>query len=104
MSVIDGASVFVSFLITWSIGLLPPVFIRYAFVKHPLAKWPAIAICALFWVINILLFTALGSQSKTHTALLLVAFVSYWIFRLGPTAEDLTKDREKTEQLLGKIR
>jgi hypothetical protein len=50
-----------------------------------------------------MLFTALGSQSKTHTALVLIAFVSYWIFRLGPTADDLAKDREKTEQLRRKI-
>ena len=51
-------------------------------------KWPAIGICALFWLFNVILFTALGSKSKTHFALPLVAFVSYWILlRTGKVKE-----------------
>jgi len=84
---LDATTLIVSFVITWSIGLLPPVLIRYAFLKHPLAKWPAIGTCALFWMINIVLFTAIGSKSKTHGALALIAFVSYWILRQGTAAK-----------------
>ena len=78
---IDATTMIVSFVITWAIGLLPPVLIRYTFIKRPLAKWPAIGTCVLFWVINIILFTAMGSKSKTHSALVLIAFVSYLILR-----------------------
>jgi|SaaInlStandDraft_4_1057021.scaffolds.fasta_scaffold78335_2 hypothetical protein len=84
MNEYDAATIALSFLITWSIGLLPPVLIRYAIIRRPLSKWVAIAVCAVFWFANIIIFTALGSQSKTHAALYLIAFVSYWILRKEP--------------------
>ena len=37
----------------------------------------------VFWFTNIVIFTALGSQSKTHRALFLVAVASYYILRRG---------------------
>lgn len=85
---LDTTTVVVSFIITWSIGLLPPVLIRYAILKRPIAQMPAIGICALLWVINIVLFTAMGSQSKTHGALALAALVSYWILRKETTTKN----------------
>lgn len=83
MEKMDAATLILSFVITWSIGLLPPLLIRYVFLKRPIAKWPAIGTCALFWVLNIIIFTFMGSQSKTHFALTLIAFVSYWLLRRG---------------------
>lgn len=85
---LDATTIIVSFIITWSVGLLPPALIRYAILKRPIPKWPAIGTCALFWVINIVLFTAMGSKSKTHGALVLIAFVSYWILRQGTAAKN----------------
>ena len=81
MHEMDAAALIMSFVVTWSIGLLPPVLIRCVFLKRPIAKWPSIGICALFWIVNIFLFTLMGSQSKTHIVLTLIAFVSYWILR-----------------------
>lgn len=71
----------VSVVVTWAIGLLPPVLIRFAFLKRPIGKWPALATCAFFWLFNFVLFTFLGSRSKTHTVLILIAMASYWILR-----------------------
>lgn len=84
MNEYDAATIALSFLITWSIGLLPPLLIRYVIIRRPLSKWVAIAVCAVFWFTNIIIFTTLGSQSKTHAALYLIAFVSYWILRKEP--------------------
>jgi murein L,D-transpeptidase YcbB/YkuD len=70
-------------VITWSIGLLPPLVFRYVILKRPIAIWPAIGTSALFWLINIFLFTIMGSQSKRHGALALIATVSCWILRQG---------------------
>jgi hypothetical protein len=78
-----GLVLFLSFLFTWGIGLTPPLLIRFAFMRRPISKGWAIGIVALFWVFNLLLFTALGSQRKSHAALVLVAFVSYAILRKG---------------------
>ncbi len=72
-----------SFLITWSIGLVPPILIRFVFMRRPLGKGWTIGVVAILWAINIVIFTALGSQSKTHGALALVAFISYGILRKG---------------------
>lgn len=74
-----------SFLITWTVGLTPPLLIRFLFLRRSMRKWTAIAVCALFWSFNIVFFISIGSQSKTHGALLLVALVSYFILRSGRT-------------------
>jgi hypothetical protein len=87
-----GVVLFVSFLMTWGIGLTPPLLIRYVFVKRPISRGPAIALVVAFWFFNFLLFTALGSQSKTHSALLLVALVSYFILTKGATRKNKGKD------------
>lgn len=78
-----GLVLFLSFLFTWGVGLAPPLLIRFAIMRRPIGKGWAIGAVALFWVFNIVLFTALGSQSKSHGALALVAFASYAILRKG---------------------
>ena len=74
-------TIIVSFLLTWGLGLIPPVIIRYVIVRRPLSKPWAIGVVAFLWMVNIVIFTALGSQSKTHAALFLVAWVSYIILK-----------------------
>ncbi|MCK5374145.1 MAG: hypothetical protein KAJ40_02565 [Alphaproteobacteria bacterium] len=76
-----GFSILFAFLVTWGIGLTPPLLIRYALYRRPLNKWPAIGYCALLFFVNIVIFTALGSESKTHSALVLIALVSYYILK-----------------------
>lgn len=78
-----GLVLFLSFLFTWGVGLAPPLLIRFAIMRRPIGKGWAIGVIALFWVFNIVLFTVLGSQSKSHGALALVAFASYAILRKG---------------------
>jgi len=78
-----GLVLFLSFIFTWGVGLAPPLLIRFAIMRRPIGKGWAIGVVALFWVFNIVLFTALGSQSKSHGALALVAFASYAILRKG---------------------
>jgi hypothetical protein len=75
-----------SALLTWGVGLAPPLLIRFAWLRRPLPKRTALGVAALFWLLNLLLFTALGSESKTHTALILVAFASYAILKSGASA------------------
>jgi hypothetical protein len=72
-----------SVLLTWGIGLTPPLLIRFVFVRRPIGKGWAIGVVAVFWMANLLFFTAFGSQSKTHFALVLVAMASYAILRKG---------------------
>ena len=74
-------TIIVSFILTWGIGLIPPLIIRYAIVRKPLSKGWAIGLVIFLWMINIVIFTALGSQSKTHAALFLVAWTSYMILK-----------------------
>jgi hypothetical protein len=93
MNEYDVTTIGLSLVITWGFGLLPPVLIRYVIIRRPLSKWVAIAVCAVFWFVNITIFTALGSQSKTHAALYLIAFLSYWILRKEPK---LTTSSEET--------
>lgn len=64
-------TIIVSFVLTWGIGLIPPLLIRYAIVRKPLSKGWAIGLVIFLWMVNIVIFTVLGSQSKTHAALFL---------------------------------
>ena len=71
-------------LLTWIIGLTPPFVLRYLVIEKPLSNVWAISVCGLLWIVNMIIFIALGSKSKTHTALLLIALVSYWILHREP--------------------
>lgn len=74
-------TIIVSFVLTWGIGLIPPLLIRYAIIRRPLSKAWAIGLVALLWMVNIVIFTTLGSKNKTHAALFLVAWTSYIILK-----------------------
>ncbi len=49
----------VSFAITWSIGLILPVLIRFAFARKPLSKWASAGFAVLFFFVNLLLVSAI---------------------------------------------
>jgi hypothetical protein len=85
------AVLIVSFIITWSVGLTPPLLIRYAFIRKPISKKAAIPIVISFCILNIFLFTAIGSQSKSHFALFLAAVISYHILRKNGKHEPKAK-------------
>ena len=82
----------VSAFLTWGVGLTPPLLIRFAFLRRPISKGWAIGTAAIFWFINIIIFTALGSTSKTHGALFLVAWASYAILRKGAKEKSAYKE------------
>lgn len=98
---LDPITIIFSIVLTWGIGLTPPLVIRYAALKRPMEKWPAIGVCAFFWFLNIILFSALGSQSKTHAALTFVAFVSYWLLRKKGTAKEQAEHRASINEASG---
>lgn len=78
-----GLVLFLSLLFTLGVVLAPPLLIRFAIMRRPIGKGWAIGVVALFWVFNIAIFTALGSQSKSYVALALIAIASYAILRKG---------------------
>ena len=82
----------ISAILTWGIGLTPPLLIRFAFLRRPISKGWAIGIVVFLWFINFVLFTALGSESKTHAALFLVAWASYAILRKGAKKKSAYKE------------
>jgi len=75
----SAESLILSFVLTWVIGLLPPILIRFAITRKPIGKFLSGLISFIFLIINVILFSLLGSQSKTHGALMLVALVSYFV-------------------------
>jgi hypothetical protein len=80
--------IFMNLVLTWSLGLMPPLLLRFLIFRRPLGKWPAGSIVALLWVGNLLFFTALGSQSRTHGALVLVAIAAFFILSGGIDASE----------------
>ena len=94
---LDAITIVFGFVIICLIGLFPPLIVRYAILKRSIAKWPAIGTCALFWVINFVLFAAMGSQNKPHGALVLIAFLSYLIFRQGTAEKEIKVSMQASE-------
>jgi ribosomal protein L40E len=99
-------NIFLSFLITWGIGLLPILIIRFLIVRRPIGKFPAGFTCLVFLIFNVMLFEALGSQTKAHGALMLVSFVSFYILRYKTDSskiENLQKAEEASIENLDLI-
>lgn len=90
-----GLSIAVSAVLTWGIGLAPPLLLRFVFFRRPFGKWWAIGTVSIFWVFNLMLFLALGSQSKTHGALFLVAIVSFFILRKRAKEEQPLNEKNR---------
>ena len=88
----------ISALLTWGIGLAPPLITRFGILHHPMTKPGALVFVVVFWLFNVLLFTALGSTSRTHGALLLVAWASFAILRKGSRAYDEERKQKAEEE------
>lgn len=76
---ISAGDVVFSIILTWGWGLAAPLILRYAILKRPADKTIALFTVGGLWLLNIFIFTALESKSRSHAALFLVAAVSYWI-------------------------
>lgn len=74
-------SLIYSFIVTWTIGLLPPLIIRYGILRKNFSKKWAWVFVIVFWIINLIVFELRGSRSTNHIALVLVSYASYYIYR-----------------------
>jgi len=74
-------NIIVSFLVTWSLILFPPILIRLL-AKKPHTKLVSLVISIALFFTNIILFTVMGGQSKTHFATMLGAIFCYSILTI----------------------
>lgn len=74
-----------SAILTWGGGLLIPILLRYVFIRKPINKsWAKFLVVILFIIQFIIWVGFLGSTSKSHIALFLIAYVSYQILTKDP--------------------
>ena len=83
--------VILSIFFTWGLGLLVPILLRFFILKRPISKWVSLIVVFSVLFIQILISQAINSENRTHSALILVAFVSYWIMRKENKVKELTK-------------
>ncbi len=98
MQSISTSELILSFLLTWIIILVPPALIRII-SRKPLGKTMAICLCVLFYLVNIFIFIALGSQNKSHTVLIVGAWFSYYVFRWQTKASAARMVKEQSKAL-----
>ncbi len=78
----SSTELLISFIFTWTVILIPPVIVRFVFVRKPILSMNiAAAISGGLYIFNLMLFIALGSQSKTHAVLVLGAIACYNILK-----------------------
>ncbi len=85
-------SLIYSIVLTWFIGLLPVILIRYFLIRRPLSKTSSKLLVCVFWIVNLIIFFALGSKSSTHAALYIVGLVSYFVYRTNKSLKVLLSD------------
>ena len=80
MGNLSSIELLLSFVITWIVVMVPPAIIRFI-RRKPLSKGVAITLAIVLYFANIILFTAMGSQSKSHGALVIGAIFCYYVLR-----------------------
>ena len=75
-------SIFLSLIFTWGLGLAMPVLLRYKIFKRPVSKGIAFLVVFLVYILQLFISIALGNEGR-HTALALVAIVSFGILNKG---------------------
>lgn len=87
----DSFSSFVAFIIsmaiTWTLGLIIPVIIRYAIVRKPMNKGVSFLIAAINFFLNLYFWIYLdmqyGGGSKTHYVQYVMACVAFYLLSSG---------------------
>lgn len=84
----------ISAIFTWGIGLVPPLLIRFAFLRRPISKGWAVATVILFGFINFVIFSANAAArgGRIGGAFVLIAFASYAILRKGAKKKSAYKE------------
>jgi len=99
-----GAAAFLfPIMMTWCIGLIPPLLIRFIISKKQLSKKISILLSIVFFFVNIILFISLGSETKVHSALAFIGLISYIIFRYRrKTLEEKIEEKIKKKLIAKK--
>lgn len=98
MSDLSSIELLLSFVITWTVVLVPPAIIRFM-RRKPLTKWFALALAGILYFANIILFTAMGSQSKSHGALVIGAILGYYVLRWQTNSSAARSATEQRKEL-----
>lgn len=86
----------ISLLITWGVGLAPPLATRYVIVRRPLnrrtASWIAGGFSAFFWLGFRVIHGLLGERPGTGIVWVVIFFVARWIMTRGYINESATRE------------
>ena len=102
MNQIDFISIFFGIILTYGIGLLPALFIRFVLFRRAISKVWAIVICTvwfLIWSVHIFaLRSASGEEPRLSGGSFFMILISYYILSKGYIAQ--TKKTTKSDNNL----
>jgi hypothetical protein len=92
-------------ILTWGIGLLPPLVLRFVFLRKPMSRNGALALVTVFAFVNIILFFPPRSQSgiRNWGPFTLVAMASYHILRRKAKGRKVGQSRRGDEFRVGRL-
>lgn len=80
-------TILLGFIVTWGIGLAPPLLIRYVFLRRPLsrkaASWIAAGFSTFFWIGFLVISSVLDEKPGTGIVWIIIFFVARWIMSRG---------------------
>jgi hypothetical protein len=83
-------------IVTWIIGMVIPIMVRYVFFRKPLKKIHAVIIIAINVLIYIAAYTALVGSFKGSTVLIVMSFIGYTLLTKTTNSK---RDKKNTFQL-----
>ena len=90
----------VSTIFAWVVFLTPPTIIRFILIRKPIrSKIISLAISCLFFLLNVVLFSALGSDGKPNMANALGMLACYGILRYETKAQAKYRILEERKKL-----
>lgn len=87
-----------SFAVTWAVILSIPAAIRFA-LRRPMAMRFAVATSAALFFVDVVIFTAMGSTSKSHNVVFVGSFVAYWILTWKSAAWSKAQNQKHRKEL-----
>ncbi len=90
-------SIILSFIITWSIGVIPPLIIRRWIFRGPIPKIKALVLTIFFYLAQLMFWSVLNPNGR-HGVLFFIALITYGILHNG---YDSSKSKFKVEAVNG---
>lgn len=86
--------ILIGFIITYGIGLIPPIILRYIWIKKPMERNAAITTAVVFGLVNIVISTLIKGEAASPFPIFIIGSISAAILTAEQTLKKESKDND----------